>query len=462
MTAEFELPGVYVDDVVFDDLGDAGANPFLVLANRNPEPDEDSVRADRNLTLDIVAETGATISLDEIAIDVDAAGFVVAHDGVGFQAGWNGTDSAVTAPDAQTTRVVIDPSSDFGSLQSVSVRVKASTAALSIEETYSFTIEDLTSPIVDAATARAKDQVQVTFNEPVKMDASASGALNPDNYAFTRNPTAEAPSVDVEAVSVEKSDNSTVLVSLDIEMTRGAPYDVTVTSVEDDAGNVISAPTNTASFTGYRPNTPEGRSFQLWRIGVSQKNRERDTSKELRAFVECVQEITDLLLCQIDAWTDILDPDFAPEPFVDVMLCDLGNPFTQFDLSLNDKRKLVRVLVDAYRQKGTAVGIINLVSFFLDIAITIEAFHAGGWSLGESELGGDAILGPSSIFNAYSFQITSPVALTQEQRDRITDIARFMKPAHTHFVQFVEPSIPTTPDHLELGLSSLGAEWILH
>jgi hypothetical protein len=37
-----------------------------------------------------------------------------------------------------------------------------------------------------------------------------------------------------------------------------------------------------------------------------------------------------------------------------------------------------------------------------------------------------------------------------------------MKPAHTHFLGFVEPVAPVIVDHLELGISELGVEWTLH
>ena len=67
----------------------------------------------------------------------------------------------------------------------------------------------------------------------------------------------------------------------------------------------------------------------------------------------------------------------------------IGNPFP-FDLDELGKRRLAAVLVEMYRQKGTAVGIRNAVRFFLGIDIAaITALAATALVLGESELGVD-------------------------------------------------------------------------
>jgi len=62
----------------------------------------------------------------------------------------------------------------------------------------------------------------------------------------------------------------------------------------------------------------------------------------------------------------------------------------------------------------------------------------------------------------YSFKIVSPIALTEEQRKRITDIANYMKPAHTHLIEIEEPEVPLVIDDWELGLSELGEKTELH
>jgi phage tail-like protein len=325
-------------------------------------------------------------------------------------------------------------------------------------------IEDVTAPNIESVTPREKTVIRVTYDEPINQTvATNSGSsLNPSNYAFSQ---ISVPSVPIEAESVEIVTTNEVDVTIDVDMTSGASYQLVVTNVEDLLGNVILAPTNTVLFTGYEPEVSSSRSFELWKM-LPLKNRVEDTG-DLSKFISCLQEVTDLLLCSIDSWTDIFDPDIAPELFVDAILDDLANPF-EFDLDLVDKRKLIRILVEIYRQKGTGVGIINAVRFFLGIEIEINAFSVEGWDLGIDELGdssneGTAELGPGTSYGLYSFEVVSPIALTDEQREQIETIAKYIKPAHTHLVQILEPEIPEVIDHIELGLSELGnEEWLLH
>ena len=216
---------------------------------------------------------------------------------------------------------------------------------------------------------------------------------------------------------------------------------------------------SSTTFVAFVPPKPAGRRFRLIKF-LPQINRDEDVTGELARFVACLQEVTDLLLFDIDSFTDILDPDKAPEPFLDAMLFDLGNPFN-FDLSEIDKRRLIDVLVEMYKQKGTQVGIVNVIRFFIGIEVTIVPFNPTTWVLGEGELGEDTILGPSAQFNLYAFNIVSPIALTAEQRKRIRSLVDLMKVAHEHFVDLIEPDT-TVIDHVELGESELGETFLLH
>ena len=152
----------------------------------------------------------------------------------------------------------------------------------------------------------------------------------------------------------------------------------------------------------------------------------------------------------------------APEGFLDLVLHDLGNPFP-FDLGELDKRRLASVLVEMYRQKGTAVGIENAIRFFLGIDITaITPFNGSTLVLGESELGVDWELGPSDQFARYAFDVEVDIPLSTTERSQIRHIVDYLKPAHTHFVDLVEPSPPAFIDHWELGSSELGVTTELH
>jgi hypothetical protein len=108
----------------------------------------------------------------------------------------------------------------------------------------------------------------------------------------------------------------------------------------------------------------------------------------------------DLLLADVDRWPDVFDLERAPEPFVDLILADLGNPFP-FELDAMGKRRL---------------------------ASNVEVARL----------------------------------LTDRERRQLRAIVEYLKPAHTHFVDLVEPQPLVLPDHWELGLSDLGDTTFLH
>ena len=116
-----------------------------------------------------------------------------------------------------------------------------------------------------------------------------------------------------------------------------------------------------------------------------------------------------------------------------------------------------------YRQKGTAIGIRNAVRFFLGIEIeAIAGLASTALVLGESELGVDWELGPSDRFARYAFDVKVGRVLTPTERKHLRAIVNYMKPAHTHFVNLIEPLLPIVPDHWELGVSMLAEETRLH
>ena len=449
---EVELPAVYVDAFVIIPTGAPR------LANRDPEPDETGIPVTTNITIDLHNPGAST----KVYVD----GVLAFDDSVGFSMGFDGPSSQVVGiPGGGSARVVIDPTTSFASEQVVSVHVVSGPSGPGIpviDETYSFTIADVATPEVAAAMGIDVRRVRVAFSEPVQMlDAlSPADALNPANYVFTAK---TAPAAPIAAAAVEAFSATAVDVTLNTESTFGAVYEVAVSNVADISGNVVAPPTNVADFVAYSAPVPAARRWGLWRF-IPQKNKSEDGSGDLRRFVSCLDEVNDQALARIDAWTSILDPDTAAEPFVDLMLWGLGNPFP-FTLSLIDKRRLLRVLVSIYKLKGTAPGIINVVRFFVGVQpdITITSVSGEGWDLGEAELGEDTVLGPSESYNVYSFEIHSEVLLTDEQRERISIIANYMKPAHTHLVRIAEPEPPPPViDHLELGESELGVSWELH
>lgn len=462
MAFDLELPGVWLDALVEDALGD------IAVINTTPEGGEVGVSITSNVALDIAALDGGTIVLASTFVYVSANGGpeVLAFDGSSgtpFQPGYNGPGSTTSTPQADVRRIVIDPFPPFDSEWVVTVRVLSETTmGATLDTSYSFTVEDITPPRMLTATAVDLQVVELEFSENL-LQASTTGSgdsLNPANYTLTR---LSAPAVDVEVVRVVALGSSAVQLETDIPLTPGGSYRVVASNVEDLVGNAIVAPFNQLVFAGFEPPVPDGREWSLWQL-MPLMNRQEDVTEALEQFLAILQEPTDLILYDIDRWADrLLDPDTADELTVDAMLCDMGNPFT-FELELTDKRRLLRVLVDIYKQKGTCVGIQNAVRFFVGVEVECDEFNAaeGFWSLGDSELGEDTILGPSAQFLLYSFTIVAPIVLTEEQRGQIKDIVDYMKPAHTHCIELIEPTIPDTIDHLELGLSELGENWELH
>jgi len=254
-----------------------------------------------------------------------------------------------------------------------------------------------------------------------------------------------------------------VVIEVADPLTNGATYQVAALGVADLSGNVIEAPNNAAIFIPDTCPAVPGRSYSLL-SRLPQINRDVDETGDLRKFIACFQVVFDELLCDIDRWTDILDVDLAPEAFVDAMLADLGNPFGSVVVTLTQKRKLVRLLVPLYRQKGTDVGMVNAIRLLTGAEVTITAVGFDGiWKLGISLLGIDTVVGTDDLEQLYSFDVVSPETLTETQRARIRTAVAFMRRAPCHLRSIVEPTAPSpTPDHWELGLSLLGTETILH
>lgn len=93
-----------------------------------------------------------------------------------------------------------------------------------------------------------------------------------------------------------------------------------------------------------------------------------------------------------------------------------------------------------YRQKGTALGIQNAIRFYLGIDVAgITAFNGEALALGEAELGVDWGLGPSERFARYAFDIAVARFLTANEGRQLRAIVEYLKPAHTHFVDLLEP-----------------------
>ncbi|MBU1483171.1 MAG: Ig-like domain-containing protein [Gammaproteobacteria bacterium] len=547
MATTLHLAAAYVDEARASSITD---RPLLI--NRSPSPDETGAPRQGTISLEIVDLQQPPAGIDqgntlvyingELAWDDDAA-----------EAGFDGPLES-SSSSAAYYRITLDPTTAFDSEEVVEVRVVTRTIdAVILDETYSFTIEDYRAPRLVAASATGPKEVTLSFDEDVEVSDSSG-------FVFSR---ASAPAVDIEATWAE-SNGSAIVVTLDTEMTPGASYEVAATGAEDLSGNAVSSPYDSATFDGFTPQAPPTRRFVLWDF-IPYVNKLQDVTGDLRALIDIFQEIVDLLLGDIDGFADIWSIDRAPSSFLDLMLSELGNPFS-FDLTDTRKRRLAATLVDLYQLNGTAAGLTAAINFFVGVLVEVLSLREIGLSLGESELswpaydisaaapfdtedgrtlifnvndedpqtltinaadvvdidavtadelaglitseivgavayaldddtvrvqtfdegpasslqvsggtaaadfgfsgdasvgGGDWVLGASGRRALYTFQIISPLELTDEQREQITTLAEYMKPAHTHFAGIIEPETIEIPDDWLLDVSLLSETTVL-
>lgn len=208
---------------------------------------------------------------------------------------------------------------------------------------------------------------------------------------------------------------------------------------KDDLGQVIAPQdVQVASVVAAVPDTPAGRRFRLFdMMPAINRSLDENNDGDLEKFLDGLQVPLDDLMADADHFPRVIDADGSDAQYVDLLLEELGNPFT-FPMSLQRKRSLVQSLPVMWQKLGTAPGIVDTIRFFLGITVTVDDGKTS-WILGESLLGADTVLGNSTTVGGLTFKVISPVALTQEQRDQITAICEFMKPAHTIFAGIEEP-----------------------
>lgn len=457
---DIEIPAVYLDELVLD----AAAADFLI-ANRDPQQNAVQVPRDTTVAFDLLDTTGSSASTAATQVWVDG---VLAYDGAagGAQPGFT---VAVSTPVSGAVRFVVTVlPMPFESEAVAEIRVVSENVAgtASLDRSWTFTAADETPPRLLSAEARALRSVRVVFDEPMTAASSAGAAdvLNPSNWTLEPlQPDSLTPAVALNVTAVSAVSETTFDLELD-EDPSFIDYRAICTNVEDAYGNPIAAPLNRASFAAFVPPVPARRSFDLWSFlsGIARRLDDVGT-RDLKRFINVIQEQEDLILAKLDGWADILDVDTCPESYLDAMLVGLGNPFPWVEeLTATDKRRLIRVLVDIYRQKGTNPGIVNVVRFFLGIEVEVDEYSSSGWVLDVDELGETSVLGTDESRLLYSFDILTDVILTDDQRRRIAQIVDYMKPAHTHHVRTVDASTEDPIDHLELGLSELSPdEWVL-
>jgi phage tail-like protein len=440
---DITLPSLYIDQLLVPET-----TADWVVANRFPPPNQTGVPSNiLGISFHLLNPGGGGFNVALLDVSVGGTQAIIA--GVA-QPLWSSTVTTAQGPTGNDVIVSIDLPTGVAPYES-ETKVDVVISYDTYDGSYTFITEDLLQPAVNRAEMYDKDILRVRFTDSVLMDTSANGALNTENYKVAR---VSQPAVTIDVVAAAQVDHNTVDLTFNWEASQGAIYSLLSKDIADDEGNVLAPAAEGFQFRGYVPPRPLGRRFELLDF-IPNMNKAEDLTAaqggnpnapgtgELRKFILCLQDVTDLLLCSIDEWSNIIDPDLAPEPFLDAMLQDLGNPFAECiaDLNVNDKRLLALVLISIYKEKGTEPGVINAIRFFLGIEVTLDIINCRQWwQLDVSLLGNNTLLGPSAGNPLwYSFWVVSPVVLTESQRERILCIAQYMRGANEHVLGIQEP-----------------------
>jgi len=438
--AEVSLPTLLVEEV-------SALRPTaqLLVVNRDPGPGASNVARRSTISLEVLdlREQPAEAIATRVTI-----GSVAAYDASRVPAiapAFDGPRARIeVTPEA--LRIKLDPLQPFPSEAIVEVRASIGADGASVEEAWSFEVEDFTAPTLLAAEAISPTRVSLSFDEAVTAEHLTATLI-----AF------EHPAVPLTLAAAEGFGTRLEL-TVQPEMTPGVLYELRTAGARDSAGNeTVEA---AVRFRGYRPPAPSERRFDLWKM-MPLYARRADQTTDLSRFVRCLQEVVDLLLVDIDRMSDGLDIERAPEQVIDLWLRDLGNPF---DLVFNEieRRRLASAIVELYRLKGTEKGLRSAARFLLGIELEeVTTFSGTPLVLGESLLGLDWELGPSDRFALYAFSVRVPRVLSAEERRRLRTVISWIKPAHTHLIEILEPAVPVVVEHWELGEAELGLTTIL-
>lgn len=427
---DVELPAVYLDAVQL--VTTSSLRPALF--NRDPEPGDTEVPIDQVIGFSLVDLDGVGV---DSAFDVYVDGVLAIEAGV-LQSPWSGSGSQIlSVTDGFTVGLV--PDVPWESLSTHTVRVVAATTdGAQIDQSWTWTAQDLTPPKLLAAFAPARDEVRLTFDEA--LDATTVETAS----SYTITLVSGAPAVTPGVASAIMEAPGIVRLTLDRWQTPRAVYQVTVATVKDAHGNVIAAPFNAAQWTGFELPQPPGRRFDLFEHWAGTPHYE-DPTGDLRRWKAVWQEVVDHTLVELDGFTArYLDPDTADEAQVDQMLRDLGSPF-DVPLALDDKRRLVRVLRPLMKLKGTEEGIESAVRTLLGLEVQAVPMLASGLGLGFAHAGTTFVLSSGDLAKKLSYDIVSDVVLTAAERALIRRIARKMQRGVCHIRKVIEPTPPAPP-----------------
>lgn len=453
-------PIVYVDSFLEVSVPDR-----IVVVNQDPVDGQEGVGILDVIRFEVIdLGTGLTIPS---SVTVWFNG-VLAYNGV-FQPGFVGsTITKLSTPGSAVLDrwIFLMTHPTWTSEEVITIQVDAvSTGGWSCSETWSFTAADIEKPEVNSVEPISPRVLQIIFNEPVNPST-----VIPSAFSLASN---DPPYYIPESWTVDQVDTDGRIYQITFaqELSNGRDYLLGVEGIWDDG---LPTPNEIdpviIPFTSAVYPWPDGRLWNLW-SWVPARTRWADrltgsSPGHTEYFIQCLQEIADLLLFDIDEDQYIFDIDRAPEGAIDLLLRFLYNPF-KFILTNSQKRKLLRVLPSIHQSKN-APGLIDVIFFFLGILVTIEPLigSSKSWRLATAglplalyprygKLGVSTYLRPAAGGSApYTFIVRVPVALTDDERRKMIQIIEYMKAAHEHY-RIIEPPTPP-PDYWLLGKTGRG------
>lgn len=449
-----ELPAVYVDAAI-----SANNTPDSMVSCRSPAPDAMHIWPSRPIEFQAFALDGSGLASVSIFVNGDLIAVLGGSNAsvTSFiAAGWTIQTSVLAFTDAVTT-YTLTPQAGWLSQSTVSVTALVTTGSNKTRgHQWQFTIADTAGPRMSSATAIGVYTIMVEWNETISDDS-----LNPEYFRIIAPPLAAALNV----VDVQRDSELTerIIVYIDQPATPGATYTIIASrDVTDLVGNQVELEYESAQFMTYSsPLTPENRELLLYKE-LPAAERDTDQLGELDFFCAVLDEALRALIVVADDWPLIVtDPDTAGEPWLDLMLWDLGNPFEWLPLDIPRKRLLVRWMDALVALKGSGIGIRAAIRFLLGIEVQVHVYAWGPEGLGSAVMGESWILGSDDEDDAYTFWVIVDEQLDEETRQYMNRIIEIMKVAHERHL-IVEPDQLIVPDHWQLGFSLLGLETELH
>lgn len=252
---------------------------------------------------------------------------------------------------------------------------------------------------VIGADAHKRRAMRVTFSDAVLAHSPTgpADARNPSLWSVVPVPPSGDDIIAYTAVEVVRVDRvpghpASVDVIVDDDLTFGVDYTIIADrAIQSVMGWPIDG-TDSATALAYDPpcrSKPVPSIYDWFGQGLKQLDDLRDHERMAAIMQDWMEQHKAL----IDCMSELFDPLFCPESWLDHWLASLGSPFEAItsEMTAIEKRRLLLILNLIYQRKGTAYGIQFAIEQLLGISpVYVTAYNTDEcWVLDESELGGD-------------------------------------------------------------------------